>query len=152
MKLKRLLSCAVAAGTAATAFSGLTLTAEAAADSVTFKPAGAAKAVVLNADWHEYYGDGQTLLVSFDDDADTVTFHSDITLEANGVDGTYGTCISSKGPSGSKSMTISIPEGVTVTMDNTGTNEPWSVALNGTSTGDLTITGGGTLNVVGSVK
>ncbi len=149
MRNKRLLSFALALGVTATAFSGLTLTAEAAADSVTFKPAGAAEAVVLNAEWPEYYGDGETLLVSFDDDADTVTFHSDITLEANGVSGTYGTCISSTGPSGSKSMTISIPEGVSVTMDNTSSASGWSTAFNGTSTGDVTITGGGKLIITG---
>ena len=132
-------------------FGGMQLSVSAAADQVTFWDAGAESATVLDSTWTSYDADGDDVMdVVFDDESDTVTFSSDITLRSNGVGDTYYTCISSSGADpASKSMTINIPEGVTVTMDNTKEASGWSTALNGTSTGDLTITGGGKLIVKG---
>ena len=151
LKAKSVLSYVTAAGMTAAMFGGMQLSVSAAADQVTFWDAGAESATVLNSRWTSYDADGDDVMdVVFDDESDTVTFSSDITLRSNGVGDTYYTCISSSGADpASKSMTINIPEGVTVTMDNTEEANGWSTALNGTSTGDLTITGGGKLIVKG---
>lgn len=141
MKGKKILSSILAFGIALSTLSGIT-TVQAAADTVTIKPKGASAAVVLNGG-NPTDGDGIATFAN-----DTITFNKDVELEANGVSGTYGTCISATS-TGTKTLTINIPTGITVTMDNTATASGWSTALNGTSTGDLTITGGGTLIVKG---
>ena len=121
LKAKSVLSYVTAAGMTAAMFGGMQLSVSAAADQVTFWDAGAESATVLDSRWTSYDADGDDVMdVVFDDESDTVTFSSDITLRSNGVGDTYYTCISSSGADpASKSMTINIPEGVTVTMDNT---------------------------------
>ncbi len=150
MKLKRLLSCAVAAGTAAAAFSGLTLTAEAASDSVYFRPDGAESLVTLQSQHTEYDHDRDgTSDVIFDPSTGTVTFSSSMELRSTEVNNHYHSAIYSKASSGTKLLTVNIPEGVTVTMDNTADASDWSAALYGGVTGEVVITGGGTLIVTG---
>lgn len=150
MKAKSVLSYVTAAGMTAAMFGGMQLSVSAAADQVTFWDVNAESATTLNSTWTSYDANGDNVMdVVFDDESDTVTFNEDITLRSNGLSGTYYTCISSGSASDTKSMTINIPKGVTVTMDNTNEASGWSTALNGTSTGDLTITGGGKLVVKG---
>lgn len=150
MSLKRVLSYMTAAGTVVSVFGGMQIGASAAADSVTFRDRDASEQTVLNSTWTSYDADGDNIMdVVFDDASDTITFNSDISLRSINAPGTYYTCISSSVASGTKSMTINIPEGVTVTMDNTEDANGWSTALNGSSTGDITITGGGKLMIEG---
>ncbi len=150
MKLKRLLSCAVAAGTAATAFSGLTLTAQAASDSVYFRPDGAENLVTLMSQHTEYDHDSDEKSdVIFDPLTGTVTFSSSMKLQSTEVNDHYHSAIYSTASSGAKLLTVNIPEGVTVTMDNTADAIDWSAALYGGVTGEVVITGGGTLIVTG---
>lgn len=150
MSLKRVLSYMTAAGTVVSVFGGMQIGASAAADSVTFRDRDASEQTVLNSTWTSYDADGDNIMdVVFDDASDTITFNSDISLRSINASGTYYTCISSGVASGTKSMTINIPEGVTVTMDNTEDANGWSTALNGSSTGDITITGGGKLMIEG---
>lgn len=144
MKGKKILSGFIALGMAVTAFSGITPVANAAAETVTFFPQGKSQ-ITLNADTKDYM-EGEEKAASFADGK--ITFSKDITLTANGVSGTYGTCISATS-STAKTLTIEIPLGVTVTMDNSNASDSWRTALNSTSTGDLTITGGGTLVIDG---
>lgn len=150
MSLKRILFYMTAAGAAVSVLGGMQIGASAAVDSVTFRDKDASGQTVLNSKWTSYDADKDNIMdVVFDDASDTITFNSDISLRSINASGTYYTCISSSVASGTKSMTINIPEGVTVTMDNTEEANEWSTALNGSSTGDIMITGGGKLVIEG---
>src|SRR5699024_9741212 len=123
---------------------------QAASDSVYFRPDGAENLVTLMSQHTEYDHDSDEKSdVIFDPLTGTVTFSSSMKLQSTEVNDHYHSAIYSTASSGAKLLTVNIPEGVTVTMDNTADAIDWSAALYGGVTGEVVITGGGTLIVTG---